>query len=199
MDIMKKIKEMLESQNRNKLIENTVIVIIIGIILIIAGSTIFSGSDKKNRQEEAKKYTASQEENKNASSELDETEKKLKSILSQIQGVGKIDVMITYATTRENVPAYDIKKSQSKTLEKDSEGGTRDTSQEEYDSTIAYEDSENGGREPVIIKELQPEIKGVLVVAEGADRIEVRERICYSVMVLFDIPAHKVHVVQRKK
>ena len=199
MDIFKKIKEMLEGQNRNKLIENTIVVIVIGIILIIAGNTIFGGGGKKQQQEETQPKTVVQEELIHTSSEIDETERKLKAILSQIQGAGKIDVMITYATTRENVPAYDIKKSQSKTVEKDSEGGTRDISQEDYASSLAYKDSVNGGKEPVILKELQPEIKGVLVVAEGADRVEVRERIMTSVMVLFDIPAHKVHVVQRKK
>ncbi len=199
MDIIKKIKEMYGNQSKKKLIENTVIVIILGIILIIAGGTIFGGDNKKKQQGDIRKNTVVQDEFNDTTSEIDETEKKLKSVLSQIKGVGKIDVMITYASTRENVPAYDIKKSQSKTFEEDSEGGTRDISQEDYNSTLAYEDSQSGGKEPVILKELQPEIKGVLVVAEGADRIEVRERICSSVMVLFDIPAHRVHVVQRKK
>lgn len=199
MDIIKKVKEILGKQSKKKMIENTVIAIIIGIIIIIAGGTMFGGEKKNIPKEEVKKTAVTQDEFKDTTSEIDETEKKLKSILSQIQGVGKLDVMITYASTRENVPAYDIKKSLNQTTEEDSEGGTRDISQEEYDSTLAYEDSVNGGKEPVILKELQPEIKGVLVVAEGAGRIEVRERICNSVIVVFDIPAHRVHVVQRKK
>ena len=116
-----------------------------------------------------------------------------------MKGVGKVDVMITYVTSSENVPAYDIKKNQSGTQEKDSGGGTRNISQEEYDSTLAYEDSSDGGKKPVILKEIEPEVKGVLVVADGADSAEVRERICNSVMVVLDVPAHKVQVVQRKK
>lgn len=199
MDIIKRIREMIEGQSRKKLIENTAIVIIIGIIVIIAGGTIFSSRKSDVSQKVQTKEGNTVDGSKLAASAGDETEVKLKSLLLQMQGVGKVDVMITYSTSRENVPAYDIKKNQSSTEEKDSEGGTRSIIQEEYDSTLAYEDSSEGGKIPVILKELEPEVKGVLVVAEGADSVEVRERICKAVTVVLDVPIHKVQVVQRKK
>ncbi len=199
MDIIKRIKEMIEGQSRKKLIENTAIVIIIGVIVIIAGGTIFSGGKSDDPQVEQHKEGNAVEGSQLAVFSEEDTEDKLRSLLSQMQGVGKVDVMITYSTTRENVPAYDMKKNQSSTEEKDSEGGTRSISQEEYDSALVYEDSSAGRKIPVILKELEPEVKGVLVVAEGADSVEVRERICNAVKVVFDIPVHRVQVVQRKK
>jgi stage III sporulation protein AG len=199
MEILKKLKAVIEGQDRKKLIENTVIVIIVGVIIIIAGSTLFKVKGTDASQDEKETFPKTMVTGNPAVSGESDDESRLKVLLSQMKGVGNVDVMITYTTSSENVPAYDIKKNQSGTQEKDSGGGTRNISQEEYDSTLAYEDSSDGGKKPVILKEIEPEVKGVLVVAAGADNAEVRERICGSVMVVLDVPAHKVQVVQRKK
>lgn len=199
MDIIKKIKDMIDGQSRKKLIENTAIVIVIGIIVIIAGGSIFGGNKSKEPSKAQQNSGSAGGSSLTAASSADDTELKLKSLLSQMQGVGKVDVMVTYYTSKEEVPAYDIKRDQSSTDEKDSEGGTRRVSEEEYESTLAYEDSSSGGKSPVILKELEPEVKGVLIVAEGADSVVVRERVINAVAVLLDVPIHKVQVVQRKK
>ncbi len=200
-DVIKQIKKWIEGQDRKKLIENAVIVAIIGVIVIIAGSTLFSGSKSGAHvpvQEQQKNEKTSEVLRRDGPS-IDAKEEKLKSILSQMQGVGKVDVMITYDSSEENIPAFDTRKSQSSTVEKDNEGGTRTVTQEDFDSTLAYEDSSDGGNVPVILKKTEPEVRGVLVVAEGADNIVVRERIINAVRVALDIPLHRVEVVQRKK
>ncbi|HEY8348584.1 MAG TPA: stage III sporulation protein AG [Clostridiales bacterium] len=199
--IIGRIREWIARQDRKKLAENTAIVIIIGVIIIIAGSAILA--PRKSRQdapvqETARSGTAHADIVQDAEKEGD-IETRLKSILSQIEGVGKVDVMITYSSTAEKVPAYDIKRSQDETEEKDSAGGTRKIRGEEYESSLAYEDMSSGGKSPVILKKLEPEIRGVLVVAEGAENIEVRDRICRAVTVVLDVSANRVQVVQRKK
>lgn len=199
MNIIKKIRELIDGQSRKKLMENTAIVIIIGIIVIIAGGSIFNGSKSKEANKAQQNSGGAGGASLTAASPADDTEGKLKSLLSQMLGVGRVDVMVTYYASKEEVPAYDIKRNQSSTDEKDNEGGTRRISQEEYDSALAYEDSSGGGKIPVILKELEPEVKGVLVVAEGADSAEVRERIINAVAVVLDVPVHKVQVAQRKK
>lgn len=199
MDIIKKIKEMIAGQTKKKLMENTAIVIIIGVVLIIAGSTIFSGGKSNVRGNEQVKAGNVADPSKSAVTAWDDTEERLRQIIGQIQGVGKVDVMITYSATRENVPAYDVKRNQSSTEEKDSEGGTRSMSEEEYENELVYEDTVTGGKAPVILKKLEPEVKGVLVVAEGADSVEVREHIYSAVTIVLDVPVHRVQVAQRKK
>ncbi len=196
--IIKKIKEYIRGQDKKKLIENTAIVIIVGVILIIAGSALFNGKPQGSQQE-PRKTTGAEEIMKQGASTGDTTETRLRTILSQIQGVGRVDVMITYSAAGENVPAYDNSKKNSRTDEKDSEGGARNITEEESENTMVYEDSPNGGKTPVILKKLSPEVKGVLVVAEGADSVTVRERIVNAVRVVLDLPAHRVEVVQRKK
>ncbi len=199
MNILKRLKEMLEGKDRKKLIENTVIVIIIGIIVIIAAGTLFSGKKDSGGSQAPVAVQESTQAAVQAQASANPIEDELASILSKMQGVGRVDVMITYASGKESIPAYDTKRNESSTEEKDSGGGTRSISQGEYDSTVVYEDRQSGGKSALILKELQPVVKGVVVVADGADSPQVRERICSAVQVLMDIPIHKIQVMQMKK
>ena len=148
MNIIKRVKEMIAGQSRKKLMENTVIVIIIGVIIIVAGGT-FLGGGKSDGKKEQKKAASAADGAQATASILNDAEERLGALLSQMQGVGKADVMITYSTTRENVPAYDIKKNEGSTDEKDNQGGARKVNQEEFESVLVYEDSSAGGKKPV--------------------------------------------------
>lgn len=199
-NLVKRIREYIAGQDKKKLVENAAIVAIIGIIIIIAGSAILGGGRDDDGAKGRRNAGNPGDVSGQSAPDTNGTEEKLKSILSQMQGVGKVDVMITYETTSENVPAYDTKRSLNRTEEKDGDGGARSIEQEECDNTLAYEESTlGGGKTPVILKELEPKVRGVLVVAEGAENISVRERICSAVSVVLDIPVHKVEVIQRKK
>ena len=198
MELFNRFKELLETKNRRKLVENAVIVIIIGIIVIIVGSTFFSEKDK-TEDRDLTKSTESTDTSATVTSSSGDMEQKLKYILSQVQGAGKVEVMITYSTGKENIPAYDTKTSESNTDEKDSGGGTRKISQSSSDSTMVFESSENGEKTPVIIKEIEPVVKGVLIVAEGSSDPQVREKLNRAVQVLLDIPVHRIQVIERKK
>jgi len=193
-------KNMLGKQNKKKLVENTIIIIIIGVIIIIAGSTFLDKGSKKNTVSDSGE-NVSVEASKNSVSSEDKKglEEELEAILGKIEGVGRVDVMITFVSDNEIVPAYDIKKNDKDTLEKDSNGGTRDISENDYESKIVYEDFSGGSKKPVIIKNLYPVVKGVVVVAEGASDPGVKERISRAVQVLMDIPIHKVQVFERKR
>ena len=99
-------------------------------------------------------------------------EVRLEDILSTVRGAGRVRVLITYSTAGERVAA-----TVSTTDESVSEtsGGTTATRSEqsrqmEQPATISIE----GGQSPIILVEKEPEIRGVLVVAEGAADPAVR-------------------------
>lgn len=194
------IKKMLNKQNKKKVIENTVIIAIIGVIIIIAGGSLFRG-DGGNKGEAAGNTAGEQSaiEASNAAVIKDDMESELEAILEQMEGVGKVNVMVTFITGKEIIPAYDTKESDNETVEKDKEGGTRNINQSSYESSIAYEEGEQGARKPVVIKDLQPIVKGVVVVAEGAGDPVVKDNLCRAVQVLTDVPIHKISVFERKK
>lgn len=200
MDILKRLREMLEGKDRKKLMHNAVIIIIIGIILIIAASTLFDGgkkTDGHNMPAEGQPPTAS--EATAGADARDADADRLEQILSKIRGVGRVEVMITYISDGESIPAYDTRKSESATVEKDSGGGTRSLNQIQDDSSVVYEDRQSGGKSPVIVKEMRPEARGVVVVADGAGDPEVTAEICGAVQVLMDIPVHRIKVLPMKK
>ncbi|HOP99379.1 MAG TPA: stage III sporulation protein AG [Acetivibrio clariflavus] len=208
MDKLKKfveyLRKLLKNDKNNKMGENLIILVIIGIIIIIAGSTLFEGEGKKDKKIASNKVEDNIEEKAEEASvvgvnnEKTDLEKSIEEILSQINGVGKVDVLVTYSSGRQIVPYSDVKKSDEITEEKDSTGGTRKIDHSSYESQIAYEDSGSGAKKPIILKELLPEVKGVVVVAEGANDPLVKESLVNAVKVLLDIPVHKIQVFERK-
>ena len=83
-------------------------------------------------------------------------------------------------------------------LETDSQGGTRQSQDSQKSETSLYTKDSSGNDVPWVIKELEPEIEGVLVAASGGDQEQVVREITQAVQVLFDIPVHKIKVVKMK-
>lgn len=203
MEKLLKLRELLikslAGKNKRKTVENTAIALVIGIILMIVGSSFLNSSSTK-KQIQAVGAKPIQEETKKGSSENDfSVNKEIEKILSQIEGAGRVSVLITYVSGKERVPATDIKKSENLTNEKDSGGGTRNNSQNNLETTVIYSEEQGGNKNPVILKEILPEVKGVVVVAEGAGNPEVKENIIRAVQVLTSIPPHKIQVFVKSK
>jgi len=172
--------------------ENLILVGILGIILIIAGSTIFGGnSPEKENEPSTVIYTEKSSDTYNYL----HLDKKIEDLLEKIEGAGKVSVLITYDSGKEIVRAEDVASSENILEEKDSQGGTRKQTQKDHQSETVYEKGADGNNHPVIIKEIYPPVKGVVVVAEGARNISVRENITRAVQVLLDVPIHKIQVL----
>lgn len=199
------LKKVTEKHGKKRFIENCIIIIIIGIIIIIAGEALFKREDRReNGQHYLQKNnvtTAVEEQQTNAFPDEDiyNLEKRMEKILSQIDGAGNVNIMITFASGSESVPAYDTRKSESSIREEDGSGGTRVNTQVQEENNVVYEKSGNGAMKPVIIKEKSPEVKGVVVVADGANEPVVKENLIRAVQTLLDVPPHKVQVFARKK
>ena len=129
-------------------------------------------------------------------------EERLRLLLSKIEGAGTVDVMITAKATREKVVEKDVTRNSSNVSETDSNGGSRTTSESTYGETTRYaggSDTAGTGQSsgmPYVVKELVPEIEGVVVAAEGADDKYIIDEITQAVSVLFNLPVHKIKVVK---
>ncbi len=202
---MDKVRKMIKKfigtfgKDNKKLGETLVIRIIVGMIIIIAGGSLFGGDKKKQPETEDTKPEKSEAFGFNDGlEEKTELEVKVEKILSQINGAGEVKVMITYESGTEIVPFTDVKRSDDVIDERDSAGGIRKTNQTSYESSIVYEEG-NGVKKPIIVKEVYPKVKGVVVVADGGGDLTVRENLLRAVQVLLDVPVHKVQVYERKK
>ena len=150
------------------------------------GSDVFSGESGAETEKAGEQAEAQRRYEK-------EMEQRVREILENVEGVGKVDVMITLRSTSEKVIHVDQEKSRSSTDETDSAGGVRRQMQEE----IRDEALTSGDGQPVVEKELEPEILGVVISAEGGGNASVCQEISEAMQALFGVPAHKIKVLKR--
>ncbi len=113
----------------------------------------------------------------------------LQYILSKISGVGNVEVMLTYSSSFEKSIAYE--KNSNKNEKKD--GDNILINETTFKNNVVMSDGE-----PFVIKEIYPKIQGVVVVADGADDILVRQNITNAVTTALNIAPHKVCVVKKE-
>jgi len=122
-------------------------------------------------------------------------EEKLEAVLGEMEGVGKVKVMITLSDYGEAVVEKDTVDVTGSVSENDSNGGSRNSFEREVRSeTVQIENDE--GTYPYVEKEILPSIEGIVVVAEGGDNAVVVSQISKAAMALFPIEAHKIIVVK---
>ena len=99
-------------------------------------------------------------------------ESRLEDILSTVRGAGRVRVLITYATAGERVAATVSTLDES--VSESSGGATATRSEQSREMRQPATVSTEVGQSPIILVEKEPEIRGVLVVAEGAADPTVR-------------------------
>lgn len=156
--------------------------IVAGIVCVIVLAVYFSASlfPKKETEQTAaatfSEYAAA-------------VEQKLAKILSEIKGAGKVSVMITYESGVELVYAYSTD-----TQTNSSSDGAKETSVTYEKNTIVV-----SGGQPVVVKEIMPLIKGVVVVAEGATNVNVKLDIIKAVTALLEIAPSRIEIFAKAK
>lgn len=124
-------------------------------------------------------------------------EYQLSDILSKINNAGDVSVMITLKSGSEIVPAKDETVADKITDEKDTSGGTRTINETNTADKVVFQNQTGGESKPLIVKQINPEIKGVIVVAEGAKDAKVKLLISQAVQTVLDVPAYRVTVYER--
>lgn len=190
-DLLNKIKKYMEDIGNRKLINNLFMILMITIVLLLLlnKATSYNQKDKSTVIKEGnEEYTNIVESDYSIF-----LENKLVKILSQLNGVGDVHVMITLEDSLEKVPAMNQTKTIETTNEIDSEGGKREIIREDETTQIV-----NLSNDVVILKEVKPNIKGVIVVAEGAENPVILENIYEAVKTVLGISANKVQVFSSK-
>lgn len=149
-------------------------IILIGVIFMLFGV----GGDKEEKKE---KPTT-------AVNTVTDDEKRLESILSDIQGVGSVEVMITYYSTQKSDIAYETNTSEAKRTDNDN------LSNEENSQTQAVMSDGT----PFVTGQIYPEVKGVVVVCDGGGNILIKNQVTEAVMTVMGVASHKVCVAQKK-
>lgn len=168
-----------------------ILLVLLGLLFLVIALPTGDGEEKKAADSTANTQT---EGRTNVPDEKSEMEERLELALSNMEGVGKVQVMITYKDSGTQVVEKDGGSSSNRTTETDESGGTREIMEQERDETTVYDAGGEG--EPFIAKELTPEIEGILIVAEGGGNTAVKQNISNAVLALFPVEAHKIMVVK---
>ena len=125
-------------------------------------------------------------------------EKELKEILQRIVGVGEVSVMVTVDATEEIVVERNLSESSQETNERDASGVSRRIVQSSRSGEIVIY-SASGENRPIVRKTIKPALRGVVVVAEGAENAAVKKLIIEAVERGLGVPPHKISVVPSKR
>ena len=152
------------------------IVILIGLVLILI---------PKKEKTEKKDISADE----SSAFSLAEEEVRISKILSEIDGAGKVDILLTVRSTGETVVMQDT---ESYILQEEGEIRQENSSK----TVIVSKGSQTEA--PVTVKVVFPEYQGALVVAEGAGNAETRLRLTQAVADLTGLSSEKITVVKMK-
>ncbi len=168
----------------NKKLELAVYIGLALLIVLLYVSTLFP-KEKPSSAEPAENTQYA------AQTEL-EVEERLEAVLSSIRGAGRVEVMITYESGPEIVTAMntDTNTNRSETVDNEKESTVEQKTESQKPATV----SGNGGTEPIVITEKQPAVRGVIVVAEGADNVAVRMDLQRAVQTVLNVPASSIEV-----
>lgn len=169
------------------------ILLLVGILLFVAVLPVPGGEEEEDPQTESDTVRSEADP---ASYEA-YLENKTAEALQHVEGVGRVNVVITLKSSGQKIVEKDQQSSSQTTEEEDSGGGTRNSVEYSSDKTSIYEQDSDGSQTPYVSKELTPEIKGVVVIADGGDNAVVVQNITEAVQALFGVEAHKIKIMKR--
>lgn len=122
----------------------------------------------------------------------------MEEILSLVAGAGQVRVMLTLGSPA-SIYAQNTQASLSITTEEDGEGGVRNIDTETSSHTYVMVRQSDGSERPLRIQEVRPNIEGVIIVAEGAGDVAVRDALVRAAHTVLGIAVHRVQVFQMQQ
>jgi len=126
-------------------------------------------------------------------------EEELEAFLSLVDGAGRVRVMVSAFGGRETVFAVDTTSNHSYVMEEDAQGGTRDQRQISTQEQTVIITDRNGIDQPLILREIEHRIEGIVIIAEGGDDPFIRDALTRAAMAVLGAEAHRVHVLSMSR
>lgn len=156
------------------------------LLVILAGAVLLLLPPLWERGEGEETGAESQTQQKEVeASSADDLEHRLEDALSQIQGVGEADVVLT------------LKSGPQKILAQDSETSVSERGTESSVSAVILSRG-SGEEDTIVVQQLSPQYQGALVICSGGDDPEVRLRLVEAVSALTGLGADKISVCKGK-
>lgn len=181
-------KKLIDSLGIPKLL----LVLAAGIVLIALSAGDMS-TRKKDTPKEVENTTDTESDTKDEYTK--KLEKQFESVLANVSGVGRVKVMITLDTSSEKVTLSDPVYKNESVNETEADGSVKSQTNSESSPQTVFSEKDDV-KDPYVVKEIEPVIKGVLVVCEGGDNDSVKKEITSAAEVLFGLESHKIKVMK---
>lgn len=120
----------------------------------------------------------------------DNLTRQLEETLSHMNGVGRVRVMLTLDDAGEAKVLQDLDYTLSEQEDSDVSGSRRKI-REEQQQTETVRDAQD---QPYVLREAAPRVRGVLILAEGAQSSVVRQDLLLAVQALLGVSADEVYI-----
>jgi stage III sporulation protein AG len=174
-----------EKLKKNKKLELTVYVVLGAFVLLIYLSSLNTPAKNSDYLSQTAQVTM-----QSTQDSVKEIEERLEKTLMQIRGAGNVTVMITYETSKEIVPALSV------TSQSSSQVGDSSTNHSQNDTKSPATVSQGGDEAPIVLTEIQPKVRGVIVIAEGAADLTVRMNLMHAVQTVLGVDAANIEVFE---
>ncbi|MCM3566658.1 stage III sporulation protein AG [Neobacillus mesonae] len=135
--------------------------------------------------------------NKTIAAYEEKYEKQLKNALEEMLGVDDVTVVVNIDSTDRKILEKNTNTKTQTTEEGDRDGGQRKVQEVSTDEQLVI--IRAGEKEvPIVVETKKPSVRGVLVVAKGAENIEVKKWIKEAVTRVLDVPSYRVSVMPKK-
>ena len=133
------------------------------------------------------KKTDAQTQESGGSFSLEDTERRMEELLGRMDGVGRVQVMLT------------LRSGETLSLAEDSSATLGSGGDVRQDSQVLTVNRGSGKQEVVVTQRLYPTYQGAVVVCQGAGDSRGRLRVMETVAVLTGLSSDKISVVQWKQ
>ena len=188
-----------ELLNRLKTDKKLILILGIGLLgmLLLLFTEIFSSGENDDKQLKQKsvsynsQYTYEQ-------SYKNQLQQDLQKLISSIDGAGKTRVMVTLDSGSKSVYAVD-EKIDDKNDSSDKAGELTKNSQYARDTRHIIVNSQSKNEDGLVVEIIQPQIRGVAVVCQGASSAVVRQNITDTVTAVLNISSNRVCITKMTK
>jgi stage III sporulation protein AG len=171
---------------------------IVGIFFMLYGTFVTPSSDKQIRAPNSSQTSTPTSEKDTSFRDYEQMyDTQLEEMLNQLPGVSEAKVMVTFESTPDIVYAQNQQSSKQTTNESDKTGVSRTITQTNENGQLVMM-HQNGNETPVIEKRVMPDIRGVLVVAKGAESARVQEEIKTAIQSVLNVKPYKITVLPKK-
>lgn len=193
--------ENLMTKDKMKL-TNIAIVIVLGVALIIGANILGTAEEPPPLQPSSAQSTpyhinAQQSPQQQQAQQTHEAylERRLEAILRTVEGVGQVRVMITLSARSNRVYAQNSTTSENSVTETDSAGGQRDQSETSSQKNIFTLNAQGGYQQPLLVREYEPTIEGVIISAQGARDPRIHAEIVAAAQTALGLDQNRVQVL----